>query len=254
MFIYIPSPRTTLLVTIHIILLIAGFFTAQVPFDGRLALVSTIFTFLLFSPSALILVRWLGLKQGLLLLAVLALLAVGIEAAAIKTGFPYGHFFYNTKAGIMIGDLVPVSTPFAWIAIVLGSAAMAAKLVKKIWQQIIATVLIMICIDLLLDPVAVTLGLWYWFKPGLYYGVPFINYVGWVLSASIGSLVVFLFTHKRFAQDLYMPAGLASSLYLSLLLWIGIAFWKGLLVPFMIGVLFLLFFRRTFSIAIRELI
>lgn len=198
--------------------------------------------------------RWLGWSRSLLLLGVLALFAVGIEAAAIKTGFPYGHFFYNTKAGIMVGELVPISTPFAWIAIVLGSAALAVRLVKKIWQQVIATVLIMICIDLLLDPVAVTLGLWYWFKPGLYYGVPLINYVGWILSASVGFLIVFLCTHKRLAQDVYMPAGLVSSLYLSLLLWMGIAFWKELLVPFMIGVLFLLFFRRTFSIAIRELV
>lgn len=200
------------------------------------------------------LVRWVGLLRGVLLVSALALFAVCIEAMAIKTGFPYGHFFYNTKAGIMIGDLVPMSTPFAWITIVLGSAALAAGTVTKLWQRISVTVLIMISTDLLLDPVAVALGLWYWLEPGLYYGVPVINYMGWVISASVGSLLVCIYTHKKYIQSMYMPAGLAASLYFSLLLWTGIAFWKGLIVPCMVGAFLLLFFRRTFHAAIKEFV
>lgn len=154
----------------------------------------------------------------------------------------------------MIGDLVPMSTPFAWVTIVLGSAALAAGTVTKLWQRISVTVLIMISTDLLLDPVAVALGLWYWLEPGLYYGVPFINYMGWVISASVGSLLVYIYTHKKYIQSMYMPAGLAASLYFSLLLWAGIAFWKGLIVPCMVGAFLLLFFRRTFHVAIKEFV
>ena len=43
--------------------------------------------------------------------------------------------------------------------------------------------------DLFLDPMMVTWGMWYWDKPGGYYGIPWTNYLGWLL---VSALITFL--------------------------------------------------------------
>ena len=40
-------------------------------------------------------------------------------------------------------------------------------------------------IDLFMDPIQVTLGGWKWLQPGLYFGVPFGNFVGWFVTTLI---------------------------------------------------------------------
>ena len=44
--------------------------------------------------------------------------------------------------------------------------------------------------DLVLDPAAVSVGFWAYDAGGVYYGVPWMNYAGWVLSAVVSVVVV----------------------------------------------------------------
>ena len=43
--------------------------------------------------------------------------------------------------------------------------------------------------DLFLDPQMVAWGYWVWARPGAYFGIPVINYFGWILSAFLLSWV-----------------------------------------------------------------
>ncbi|MFW6435826.1 MAG: carotenoid biosynthesis protein, partial [Halovenus sp.] len=55
--------------------------------------------------------------------------------------------------------------------------------------RIPAVAAMVIAIDLVLDPGAVALGFWV-FESGAYYGVPAINYAGWVLSAVVATALI----------------------------------------------------------------
>jgi putative membrane protein len=61
-----------------------------------------------------------------------------------------------------------------------------------------AVVAIVLAIDLVLDPGAVAIGFWIYPDGGLYYGVPWSNYAGWVLSATV-SVALFDWAFSRAA-------------------------------------------------------
>ncbi len=242
--------RLIFLLAIHALILIGAFFTAFIPFDAHLAVVSTIFSILLFLPSKFALIKALSARQVSLGLACLAVAAVGIEWFAVKTGFPYGQFWYDHKAGIMLFNAVPLTTPFAWATLVLGCTALAACRSKVWWKIWLLATLNMVWVDLLLDPMAVSLHLWHWASGGWYYGVPYTNFIGWLFSGLIGAALAHTLLIKKIINAPHVLPKLKVGLYFSLLFWLCVVFFKDLLVPFMTGVAFLLFYRHSFSAAI----
>jgi putative membrane protein len=229
-------------VLVHGALLAAAFFTARVPFGGELAIVSTLCTILLCIPTAYGCARWLGSVRGSALLIVLGCLACGIEYTALTTGFPYGVFSYGEKAGTLLLGQVPWSTPFSWVTIVLGCYAFVSRFAATWWRQILGTVGLMLCVDAVLDPIAVSLGLWSYAAPGVYYDVPLSNFVGWVLSSALGAGVVYVFSSYTRAKHLSLPTSLSTGLYYSLILWLGLAFFSYLFVPTMVGLILVVAF------------
>ncbi|WP_299263582.1 bisanhydrobacterioruberin hydratase [Halorientalis sp.] len=123
--------------------------------------------------------------------ALLALTAYsyGIEYVGVTTGWPYGFFEYGVELGPMLLDTVPLGLPIFFFPLVLNSYLLCLLLLgdrASRWAvrlpTVIATVLI---VDLVLDPGAVALGFWAYDGGGAYYGVPWSNYLGWVLSATV---------------------------------------------------------------------
>jgi putative membrane protein len=45
--------------------------------------------------------------------------------------------------------------------------------------------------DLYLDPQMVERNLWIWDQPGAYFGIPLVNFVGWVLVSSLLTLLIY---------------------------------------------------------------
>jgi putative membrane protein len=120
--------------------------------------------------------------------------AFGIELLGVSTGWPYGAFEYGIDLGPMLFGLVPVGLPVFFFPLVLNSYLLDLLLLGERARStpirllaVIATVLTM---DLVLDPAAVSLGFWAYEAGGAYYAVPWSNYAGWVLSATI-SVVLF---------------------------------------------------------------
>ena len=54
----------------------------------------------------------------------------------------------------------------------------------------------MVLLDLVLDPIAVDEKRWSWKKPGAYYGVPLLNFVGWLFTTFL-----ILFVFRLFQSD-----------------------------------------------------
>ena len=127
-------------------------------------------------------------KSGLVLF-LLILYAYGIEYVGLKTGWPYGSFEYLVELGPMI-EGVPVGLPLFFIPLALNSYLLVNLFeVENFAKRFLYTLGLIILVDLVLDPAAVSLGIWS-YGGGFFYGVPLSNFLGWIIS---GSVAVILF-------------------------------------------------------------
>jgi len=191
-----------------------------------LAPVSLVFLVLFALPSCLALVRFS--RRGWLILLLLAVFAYLIETIGILTGFPYSRFVYTELIGPKIAGITPWGLPFAFVPLVIGAMTLSGGF-SALWQKIFVAVGVLLLADLVLDPGAVALGIWVWERDGLYYGVPLVNFVGWVFSGLVASGLFIYFEKSP------LPPQAAISLYLTLCFWTGVAFWLGLWIPFGLG-------------------
>ena len=184
--------------------------------------------------------------NGLALIVILSCYATAIEALSIQTSFPYGAFQYNTQLGYKIFDLVPWTVSFGWVPLVIGCFGLSSWIFNKRTHQLVAGVVLLVVSDLIIDPGAVLMNFWTWTNPGIYYGIPFSNYLGWILSSVIGGIVFFWMLPKNENQNL--PFYSIYSLALGNAFWIGVTFNAGYWIAFGVGILLqliILFFRKN---------
>lgn len=127
---------------------------------------------------------------------VVGLGAWGAEAIGASTGFPFGNYHYTELLQPQFGG-VPLLIPLAWWMMLAPSWGVAEAILLR-WQKqlgrgypfIFAALAgaVMTAWDLYLDPQMVSRGLWVWDQPGGYFGIPWINYAGWWLVASLLTL------------------------------------------------------------------
>ncbi len=137
-------------------------------------------------------------RRAALGLGVLAAFTWGIELVGVLTGLPYGEFSYGVELGPMLFDLVPLGLPVFYFPILLNSYLLVLLFLGtgSLPRRFVLTVGTVLALDLILDPGAVALGFWGWEDPGAYYGVPAINYLGWLLSGSVAiAILQFSFDH-----------------------------------------------------------
>jgi putative membrane protein len=126
-------------------------------------------------------------------LGVLTAYAYGIEYVGATTGWPYGAFEYTVPLGPMIADTVPVALPVFFFPLVLNAYLLTLLLLgdraDDPFVRLGATVAAVVATDLVLDPGAVAVQFWAYDCVETatcgYYDVPWSNYAGWVLSATV---------------------------------------------------------------------
>jgi putative membrane protein len=122
-------------------------------------------------------------------LGVVASYAYLVEYVGVRTGLPYGEFAYGVELGPMLLGLVPVGLPVFFVPLVLNAYLLVLLLgggrAERAAVRVPAAIAVVLAVDLVLDPAAVSLGLWRYTAGGAYYGVPASNYLGWALSATV---------------------------------------------------------------------
>ena len=199
-----------------------------------MAPVSGIVIILMSLPCYVALIRWLGLKSSLTIIVILSIYAISIETIAIITGFPYSHFQYTELIGFKIFGYTPYTVPFAYVPLFLGCFYMASLKTHEKWKIILLTTLLVLVADMVLDPAAVALKFWIYESQGIFYGVPLMNFLGWILSGFISSIITMFFL-KDHINDLNKLNGLLSSLFLILAFWSAVCLYIGLIIPALIG-------------------
>jgi putative membrane protein len=117
---------------------------------------------------------------------------------------------------------------FAWMALIAYARELFSRTCLPAWLEVGAAALWTTAIDLVIDPLAANqLGYWRWSGAGIYYGIPFTNFIGW--------FVVSLIAHGLFRRRLgrNFPAlvvGFAIVLFFTL-----IALANSLLIAALIG-------------------
>jgi len=213
-------------------LMLCGFFVAKIPVRPELAFVSSVFVMLFALPSYRATITWLGWQHGLRLLIALGAFAICVEMFAVATGYPYGRFVYGEKIGARVFDLVPWTVPFAWTPLLLAAMTLARRCTTHALRAALLSALILVAIDMTLDPAAVAQGFWTWAQPGLFYQVPLSNFAGWFVSGLLGSFIFQWFVPRANEPS---PLALLSSSFLILSFWSSACFWMALWIPAALG-------------------
>jgi putative membrane protein len=217
-------------------------FASAAPF-GSLSAVFIVFFAL---PSYVTLVNYAGVRRGLTALLVLSVLPLLVEAFAVWTGFPYGEFHYSGMLGYMVMGLVPASVSFAYTPILLGAMTVAGRYsYGSLTRFALFSALANVSVDLVIDPAAVHTGFWAWTSPGPYYGVPLVNFLGWVVTGFAYSALFHVLTGGE--GSLPLPSSVSTSLIWILCFWTGYNLLNILLIPGLLGVAEILALLRIYE-------
>jgi putative membrane protein len=132
---------------------------------------------------------------------VIAILTFSVEALGSATGIPFGHYNYTELLQPQLLG-VPLLIPVAWLMMLPPAWATVAFLTQNRKGEGMAqrarrqglfvtlSALALTAWDLLLDPQMVAWNLWVWNEPGGYFGIPWLNFGGWFLTAVLATLLV----------------------------------------------------------------
>lgn len=153
-------------------------------------------------------------KRDLLGLFAAAALGFIAEILGVRYGFLFSPYKYTA---ILQPQLfaVPLVMFSAWMVLVAYVRQMLIGLNLPGWLEALLAAAWMTAIDLVIDPLAANqLGYWRWAKPGLYYGIPLHNFIGWfVVSWAIFSVI-----RPRWQRNVFASfVGLSIVLFFSLI-------------------------------------
>jgi putative membrane protein len=181
---------------------------------GTVALRPYVFAFLIgFIVAGVLDIGW---RRTLVFLASVWPVALVAELSSTRTGFPFGLYHYT---GLTRGrELFIADVPFidslsfvflAYASFCLARIALASRTVPR-WAMALAAGVLMMALDVVIDPLAVLGDRWFlgrlffYDQPGVYFGVPISNFVGWVIVGAVG-VGVFLAVVKNHSGTRVWP-------------------------------------------------
>lgn len=113
-------------------------------------------------------------------------ISLGSELAGTTWGLPFGEYEYTSLLGPMWLDRVPVVIPMSWYFMALPSYALSVLALRSAGARIAVGSLILLAWDLALDPaMSYATPYWQWGETGPYYGMPWMNLVGWYVTGVV---------------------------------------------------------------------
>ncbi len=169
----------------------------------------------------------MGIRRTLLFTGLAYAIAFGCEFSSTRIGFPFGDYFYieSTRDRELWIANVPFMDSLSFTFLSYSSYALAQIFIftradivagrhriERHGRVALLAGLFMMMIDLVIDPVALRGDRWFLGKiygypePGLYFGVPMANFLGW---AFVGGVIVLAFRAAETLLAAPSPDGLA---------------------------------------------
>ena len=184
-----------------------------------------------------------GFSQTLIVSIMVVGLAWLAEALGSSTGVPFGKYAYTpTLQPQILG--VPLLIPLAWLMMLPPAWAVARAALPrldihgKIQQRLVFSGVASLAFtawDLTLDPQMVAWNFWSWEHPGGYFGIPWVNFLGWIMVSWIITFIIFSLLDSQAGVRLpVMPLLLVYAITWALET-IGLLFFWGLPGPALAG-------------------
>lgn len=162
----------------------------------------------------------LGARSALSIFTVAFVLALGAELLGTATGYPFGPYEYTPILGYRIAGLVPFNIPTSWFYMMYASLAICGRILSPVpagasssqtnrhgWRWAITAGAVFTAWDIAMDPAMVKTSHWLWqmgpveqqtlleriFVSDIFYGMPLLNWFGWLLTGTlIARLMIWL--------------------------------------------------------------
>jgi putative membrane protein len=127
-----------------------------------------------------------------------------VEWIGVHTGVLFGAYKYGDTLGIKL-DGIPLMMGINWFLLVYATGTLLQQTpIRHLWLRVPLGALILVLLDLLIEPAAVKFNYWNWLGAA----APVSNYVCWFI---IGVLLLLIFELCRFKkQSMVGPVLLAS--------------------------------------------
>lgn len=117
------------------------------------------------------------------------ILGFGFEVIGVKSGFIFGDYTYGATLGFKWLE-VPLTIGLNWVVLIYLTRGVARQLTDSPLLIILISSLLMVLLDLLIEPVAIKFDFWQWENGN----IPLKNYLGWFgLSCLIQAVGLKLF-------------------------------------------------------------
>lgn len=170
-----------------------------------------------------------GIRNMIVFLAICLVISNIMENLSILTGFPFGHYYYSAELGpklflvpLLIGPAYFGTGYIAWTLanVMLDGADRLKNNISVIGLPVIASFL-MASWDLCLDPTNATINKqWIWQDGGGYFGVPFVNFLGWYFTVYVFFQIFAIYLFKQTKTEPVVMAKeywfLAAAFYLAI--------------------------------------
>jgi uncharacterized membrane protein len=134
------------------------------------------------------------LRDLLVFVAITLVVSNIFENMSVLTGFPFGHYYYTDILGpqlflvpVLIGPSYLGTGYLAWTIARVISGAIHSRLSGHLTFTVpFLAAFMMVSWDLSFDPIYSTINhAWVWLDGGSYFGVPFSNFMGWLLTTFV---------------------------------------------------------------------
>ncbi len=131
-------------------------------------------------PHNITLVKWI---------VTVYILTFALEVFGVKTSLLFGSYEYGDVLGPKLFG-TPLIIGFNWVLVILGGVLLSKKFISNTFLIILFTPLLTVLFDIFLEPVAIKLNYWMWFRGE----IPLQNYLAWY---AISLLAVFFFMQSK---------------------------------------------------------
>ena len=135
--------------------------------------------------------------------AILFVLGFLVEVIGVSTGVLFGEYTYGATLGFKLFE-TPLMIGVNWILLSLASFGISSFFLKKQLLIILLSSLLMVLMDVLIEPIAISLDFWTWALGD----IPLQNYVMWFFVSLIMNV---LMSFNRLKIDYRISFGLLSS-------------------------------------------
>jgi putative membrane protein len=132
-------------------------------------------------------------KPFVTFLAIVFVSGIAVEWIGVHTGWLFGNYAYGATLSTKIFD-IPLTIGVNWFLLVYATGViMQRSRLKSIFPRIIAGALILVILDVLIEPVAIRFDYWHWVG-GV---IPIKNYICWFLVSAVLLFVFEKFNFKK---------------------------------------------------------